>query len=161
MTIEKPGVLPNMFDRWVDDQGRMTSEAYLWFVQVNKVLGLNTDVSNTPAPPDPEYDLVEDWPLILPYGVNKSFTLIRNSSVEREVFLTVSKSASGTCTATFKINTTALGGTANSVSSTEQTRAHASANVLGVGDDLVVTISSNSSAIDVELNVHTTRVLTS
>ena len=160
MTIEKPGVLPAMFDRWVDDQGRMTSDAYLWFVQVNKVLGLNTDVSNEPDPPDPEFELLEDWPILIPYAEDKDYVLIQNNSVEREISLTTSKSNSGTCTATFKINTTALGGTANSVSSTEQTQAHASANILGVGDDLVVTISSNSSCVEARLNVHTTRMLT-
>jgi hypothetical protein len=58
---------------------------------------------------------------------------------------TVSECASGTATATFKINTTALGGTANSVSSTEQAQAHASANTLATGDNIVVTISSASS----------------
>lgn len=161
MTIEKPGAMPSMFDRWVDDQGRMTSDAYLFFVQINKVLGLNTDVSNTPAPPDPEYELIEDWPILIPYGANKDYVLIQNSAVERTVFLTVSDCDSGTATATFKVNSTPLGGTANSVSSTEQTQAHASANVVGVGDDLIVTLSSNSSSVEVRLNAHTTRTLTS
>nr|WP_295467473.1 hypothetical protein [Mesorhizobium sp.] len=52
----------------------------------------------------------------------------------------VSRSAVGTCTATVKINTTALGGTANSVSTTEQIRTHTTANNFAVGDDIVVTI---------------------
>ena len=54
MTIEKPNPLPSMFDPLVTSGGVGTSDFYLWLVQVNKVLGLNTDVSNTPAPPDPE-----------------------------------------------------------------------------------------------------------
>lgn len=56
------------------------------------------------------------------------------------------RSSSGTCTLTGKINTTALGGTANSVSTTESTQAHTSANDVAVGDDVVLTVSSNSSS---------------
>lgn len=57
------------------------------------------------------------------------------------------ESASGTCTATFKINTTALGGTANSVSSTPQTQSHATANDAVANDDINVTVSSNSTCL--------------
>lgn len=72
---------------------------------------------------------------------------------------TVTKSDSGTCTATFKINTTALGGTANSVSSTEQAQAQASANVAAAGDDLRVTISANSSCVRMTFKIEFTRAL--
>jgi hypothetical protein len=61
------------------------------------------------------------------------------------------KTQSGTCTVTAKINTTALGGTANSASSTATEQAHASANTFIKGDTLKVTISANSSAIDIEI----------
>jgi hypothetical protein len=70
---------------------------------------------------------------------------------------TTTRSASGTCTATFKINTTALGGTANAVSSTEQEQAHASDNVVVAGDDLVVTISSNSACEKLSFTVEFAR----
>ncbi|AWC22053.1 hypothetical protein CO731_01509 [Aminobacter sp. MSH1] len=69
----------------------------------------------------------------------------------------VTKSASGTCTATFKINTTALGGAANAVSSSEQTQAHASANTFVAGDDIVVTISANSSCANMSFTLKTTK----
>ncbi len=67
-------------------------------------------------------------------------------------------SASGTCTATFKINTTALGGTANSVSSVEESQAHASANVFVAGDDIVITVSANSTCLDMSYSIKYTRV---
>lgn len=67
--------------------------------------------------------------------------------------------ASGTCTATFKINTTALGGTANSVSTSEQEQAHSSSNAAAVGDDLVITVSSNSSCQNLSFTVKFTRTL--
>lgn len=69
------------------------------------------------------------------------------------------RSASGTCTATWKINTTALGGTANSVSSSEQTQSHASSNAFSAGDDIVLTVSSNSSCADMSFTIKYTRTL--
>lgn len=68
-------------------------------------------------------------------------------------------SASGTCTATFKINSTALGGTANSVSSSETSQAHASNNAFSAGDDIVLTVSSNSSCADMSFTIKYTRTL--
>lgn len=72
---------------------------------------------------------------------------------------TVTRSESGTCTATFKVNTTALGGTANSVSSSEQAQAQASSNTFVADDDIVVTISSNSSCAGMSFTIKYTRTL--
>jgi hypothetical protein len=68
-------------------------------------------------------------------------------------------SESGTCTATFKINTTALGGTANSVSTTETSQSHASANVASAGDDIQLTVSSNSTCLGLSFSLKYTRTL--
>ena len=65
----------------------------------------------------------------------------------------------GTCTLTGKINTTALGGTANSVSTTEQAQAHSSANAVEAGDDIVLTVSANSSCTDMTVEIEGTRTL--
>jgi len=64
---------------------------------------------------------------------------------------------SGTATGTFKINTTALGGTANSISSTEDQQSQASNNVFVAGDDLVLTISSSSSCVGVSYTLKYTK----
>jgi hypothetical protein len=72
---------------------------------------------------------------------------------------TTTKCTSGTATATFKINTTALGGTANSVSSSEQSQSHASSNSVSAGDDIVVTISSASSLTNMVISILATRTL--
>lgn len=72
---------------------------------------------------------------------------------------TTTRSESGTATFTFKINTTALGGTANSVSSSEQSQAHASANVFSAGDDIVITASSNASCLGASFTMKYTRTL--
>ncbi len=72
---------------------------------------------------------------------------------------TTTRSESGTATFTFKINTTALGGTANSVSSSEQSQAHASNNVFVAGDDIVITASSNSACLGASFTMKYTRTL--
>lgn len=73
---------------------------------------------------------------------------------------TTTRSTAGTCTATFKVNTTALGGTANSVSTSEQSQAHASTNTFAADDDIVITISSNSSCANMSFMIKYTRVYT-
>lgn len=66
---------------------------------------------------------------------------------------------SGTCTATTKINSTALGGTANSVSTTEQEQTHTSSNVAAAGDDIVMTVSSNATCTNMSFTIKFTRTL--
>lgn len=68
-------------------------------------------------------------------------------------------SASGSCTLTVKINTTPLGGTANSVSTSEQSQAHASSNTFAAGDDIVLTVSSNSACSKMTFTIKYTRTL--
>jgi len=85
----------------------------------------------------------QDYPILTRYGGDEDL----------EITETTSDAASGTCTATFKINTTGLGGTANSVSSTETTQSHTSANTVTTGDNIIVTVSANSTCIDMTLTV--------
>lgn len=64
---------------------------------------------------------------------------------------------SGSCTATFKINNSALGGTANSVSTSEQSQPHSTSNTFVAGDDISVTISSTSACRKLSFNIYYTR----
>lgn len=90
---------------------------------------------------------------------NKSYTLVLNIPFAGTITSTTTKSVSGTCTATFKINTTALGGTANAVSSSEQEQAHASANAFVAGDDIVLTVSANAACVDMSFTIKYTRTV--
>lgn len=90
---------------------------------------------------------------------NQDYRLIVKIPHGGTITETVTRSESGTCTATFKVNTTALGGTANSVSSTEQAQAQASSNTFAADDDIVVTISSNSSCVGMSFTIKYTRTL--
>lgn len=89
-------------------------------------------------------NITEMHALVVEYVENKDYPIFRNSPYAFEVVSVTSKSSAGTCTATTKIGTTALGGTANSVSTSEQIQAHTTTNTGVAGDDLKVTISSNS-----------------
>jgi fructose-specific component phosphotransferase system IIB-like protein len=90
---------------------------------------------------------------------NKDYRLVVKAPFAGTITETTTISSAGTATATFKINTTALGGTANSVSSSEQSQSHASANAFSAGDDIVLTVSSNSSCTDLSFTVQFTRTL--
>lgn len=90
---------------------------------------------------------------------NQDYKIIVKSPYAGTITETTTISLSGTCTATFKINTAALGGTANSVSPVEQSKAHASANAFSAGDDIVITVSANSSCVDMSFTIKFTRTL--
>jgi hypothetical protein len=90
---------------------------------------------------------------------NKDYRLVVKIPHAGTITETVTRSASGTCTATFKVNTTALGGTANSVSSSEQAQSHSGTNTFVADDDIVLTVSSNSSCADMSFTIKYTRTL--
>lgn len=75
---------------------------------------------------------------------DKDYRLIVNVPHAFTITSVTTIAAAGTATATVKIGSTALGGTANSVSTSEQTQTHDSNNAMVAGDDLVLTISATS-----------------
>jgi hypothetical protein len=93
----------------------------------------------------------QSW--LIEFPDNKDYRVVVNSALARTITGVTTRSSTGTCTLTVKINTTALGGTANSVTSTESTQAHTSANAVAVGDDIVFTVSANSSAENVSVTL--------
>lgn len=89
---------------------------------------------------------------------DKDYRIVVKAPHRGRIVETTTISGSGTCTATFKINTTALGGTANSVSTSEQSQAHSSSNVFAAGDDIVLTVSANSSCVDLSFCIRYQRL---
>lgn len=96
---------------------------------------------------------------IMPIALDGDYRLIVNLPYAATITSTTTRCVSGTATATFKINTTALGGTANSVSSTENEQPHSSANSAAAGDDIVLTISSASTCVGLSFTIEFTRTL--
>jgi hypothetical protein len=90
---------------------------------------------------------------------NGDYDLIIEMPHAGTIASTTTKSTAGTCTATFKVNTTALGGTANSVSTSQAKQAHASSNTFVAGDDIRVTISANAACANISFTIEYTRVL--
>jgi len=90
---------------------------------------------------------------------NGDYRIVVNAPHGGTITETTTICASGSCTLTFKVNTTALGGTANSVSTSEQSQTHSSANVFAAGDDIVLTVSSNSSCSKMTFTITYTRTL--
>jgi hypothetical protein len=90
---------------------------------------------------------------------DKSYKLVVKMPHAGTITEATTISVSGTCTATFKVNSTALGGTANSVSSGEQSQAHASTNTFVAGDDIVLTVSANAACVDLSFSLKYTRTL--
>ena len=78
------------------------------------------------------------------YGDDKEYVVIQNSPVAFDITEVTAISASGSCTVTVSINGTNLGGSANTVTTSEDIEAHSSANSVSVGDNVEITISSNS-----------------
>lgn len=103
--------------------------------------------------------ITDDRMLVVQFVEDGDYPIFRNIPYEMEIFAVTSRCASGSCTATVKIGSTALGGTANSVSTSEQIQSHSSANEAAIGDDVKATISSNSSCEMMELSIHYRRTL--
>lgn len=114
--------------------------------------GLYSSISHT-------HTVTEGGSWLVPAPSNKSYTLALKMPFAGTITETTTKSTSGTCTATFKINSTALGGTANAVSSVEQSVTQSSANAFVAGDDLVVTVSANSACVDALFAIKWTRTV--
>lgn len=125
---------------------------------ISAVTGLQTALDGKAAATH-GHSIVESgcWNFLLPS--DGDYTLILEAAYALTITSTISQCASGSCTATFKIGTTALGGGANAVSTTKQTKTHASARTMTAGDKLVVTISANSSCVKAALQVNFTRTI--
>lgn len=89
----------------------------------------------------------------------KDYKLIINCPIACTINTVTTFCESGSCTLTGKINSTALGGSANSVSPSEVTQTHTTSNTMAVGDDFVLTPSSISSLIGMTVTVKITVAL--
>lgn len=90
---------------------------------------------------------------------NDTITIIGNSHYEWTITDVVAISDSGTCTLTISIDGTDLGGSSNSVSTTESVENHTTDNVVNAGDDIEYTIASNSNCKHISITLQGTRNL--
>lgn len=95
----------------------------------------------------------------VPTVANETIYVVLKSAFAFTVTDIATDATSGTCTLTGQIDGTPLGGTANSVSTTETNQAHASANAVAVGNDLTCVITSNSSCLGMRVRIQYTYTL--
>ena len=102
-------------------------------------------------------DIPDIFTVVVDIVANTDYVLWYDAPFAGTVTAVRTDCVSGTCTLTGKINTTALGGTANSVSTAAQEQVHVSSNTFAVGDKLQFTISSNSSCLTMSVAFYLTR----
>lgn len=90
---------------------------------------------------------------------DQQYRLVINLPFAGTITETTTRSTAGTCTATFSISGVNLGGTANSVSTAENSQAHASANTFAAGEDIELTVSANSSCANLSFTIKFTKTL--
>ena len=83
--------------------------------------------------------------VLVEYADDKAYMLIPKAAHAWTIDAVTTISSTGTCTATITIDGVALGGGANAASTTIETIAHTSANVLPVDGVLILTVSANAS----------------
>ena len=159
MTTRKAGPIPDFNVKLVLPSGDMHPDWYRWFRDFYASLGEAIDVIDTPVPA-PTFEQPDQYPFAVAFPSDRDYVIIQNNDVERTIYETLTDADSGTCTVTFKINSTALGGSAHSASSTEEVISRTTDNVLGVGDDLIATVSANADCRMLRLNAKTTRTIT-
>ncbi len=137
--------------------GAPTAVYRKWFDSVaNKLWGGEKATSS-----QGEQLAVEGGGWLIEYPDDKDYLILLNWPYAVEISSITTKCVTGSCTLTAKINATPLGGAANSVSTSEQVQAHDTDNLLNVGDDLVLTVSSNSGCEGLSVTIAGTRVLAS
>ena len=86
---------------------------------------------------------------------DKDYKLVVNMAHSGTIVETTTVCTAGTATATFKVNATPLNGTANAVSTSENSQSHSSSFV--AGDDIVLTISATAACEDLTFAINYTR----
>ena len=139
---DKPLPIPQP-DALVDAKGQTTQTGYRYLESLGK------SARSAAAELATKAAAVQTWEqsFLFEAPVNGDYRVVVNAQLARTITGVTTRSAAGTATLTAKINTTALGGTANSVSTTEQTQSHSSANELAIGDDIVFTFASATSTL--------------
>ena len=134
-----------------DTKGGVSSALWSWLNDFSSTANKNAEETNTIAAQQEAIDFTIESP------DNQDYLFEIDCPFGYKITQVDSKCRSGTCTATTKIGSTPLGGGANSVSTSLQTKTHTSANVIAAAGTSVVTISSNSSCAGLRLTFWITR----
>lgn len=143
-----------VYARWqarIDDPVNATEDG-AWLAKV-MVAGAETQVGELTGA-----GIVDEADMFIMVAANQDYTLVQDAKFAFTITEVTTQCSSGTCTLTGKINAVALGGTANAVSSGEQTQAHSSANAVAVGNKVVLTVSANAACLNIGVTVKRKRI---
>lgn len=127
------------------EAGVFSTSWYKWFSIVNQlVTQLKANFPNIIEAVENDVSFPEG--VIVLYPENRDYPILTNVPYAGTIVSTLSKAFAGTGTATFKKNGSSIGGTANSISTSEQVQTHGVD--FDIGDDLSVTVSSASGDLE-------------
>lgn len=132
----------------------LDTTTYPSLTELSYVKGVTSSIQTQLAALTQQYEFISG---IIETVADGSYILVVRVPYKGTISNTTTVSESGTCTAEFQINTTALGGTANSVSTTETTQTHSSANVFNTDDDIKLRVTSNSSCLKMSFTIRYVR----
>lgn len=99
----------------------------------------------------------EAYDVTIAYPTDGDYPIEINAPYAYTITQVDSQCTAGSCTATVKIGSTALGGTANAVSTSLQSQTHSTANAVALTNATKVTISANSACVNLRLVLWITR----
>lgn len=145
MAITKPLPTPTQSGTLVNKDGVATREGHRYFESLGKTVSDLVAAANTAEP----------WAfsVVVQSPEDGDITVILAMPYAVTITSVTTKCTTGTASLFVKINASLLGGDGNSVSTSEQSQAHSSANAMSIGDDLVFTFSSVSGAENVSVTV--------
>ena len=102
---------------------------------------------------------VEQTSIFVKTPADGTETIILNAAYPFTITSVTTQSTAGVCQVEISINGVALGGSPNAVSVSEVTESHASANSVGIGDNVELIISANASCENLSISLTGTRNL--
>lgn len=136
--------------QFVESSGKLTADGFNALQQI-------ADAAEAEDGGTAGAGIVDCWAGLIEIVADKSYLLVVNVPFAGTISETTTDAETGTATFTFDINGTPLGGTANDVSTVEQSQNHASANTFIAGDNIGLTASSNSSCEGASFTIKYTR----
>ncbi len=145
----------------MQESGRATDVWYSFFQRVGRFIAdlqsTQSSLSDNKAAKEQSFAEV----ILIEAAQDKDYDFV-GLQLNGTITSVITKTSSGTCTVTVKINGVELSGSANSASTTKETQQHdadSGQNQITDEDELTVTISSNSSALDVSIAIRGTKTL--
>ncbi len=150
--MKRPLPIPDAATAFTSKEGQATTHGRRYLDSLNAAV---IDTQTGKASISQTYE--QSW--LIEFPDDKDYKVVVNSALARTITGVTTITTAGTATVTIKINSTALGGTANSASTSEQSQSHSSDNSVAVGDDIVITVSSTSGAENLSVTLTGTLTL--